>query len=302
MQATYPIFIVKLLSCFSILISASSFADCPPVGQSIDDLKTLKTSQWQINDATQRQQTALALLDCLSKSNPLLRDEIAFEALSFWMRAELLSTETVQQIREQLLKQISDNTITDEEGFTKPFAALVLAEVARIDRRKAFLSDAQRHEMVNAAALYLRHIVDFRGFDETRGWRHGVAHAADWMMQLSLNPALNKTQHETMLNALAQQIRNDQHFYQYGEAERLMTPVFYLGLRSSLTKTDWETWFASLLTTSLDLTKTTQASLARKHNLTAFLSALYVNLRESNQTLLQEKLLPLVTKSMKKLN
>ena len=102
--------------------------------------------------------------------------------------------------------------------------------------------------------------------------------------------------------ALALQIRNERHFYQYGEAERLMTPVFYLGLRSSLTSEEWDTWFASLLSTSLDLKKTTQASLARKHNLSAFLSALYVNLQESKQIALQEKLLPIVIKSMKKLN
>ncbi len=302
MRTSFQVFAAKFLLSVSILISANSFAGCPPSGKSLDDLKNLKTSQWKIGDATQRQQTALAMLDCLSNSNPQLRDEIAFEALSFWMRSELLSSETVHQIREQLLKKILDKTSADDEGFTKPFAALVLAEVARVDRRKAFMSDSQRQEMLETAALYLGQIVDFRGFDEKTGWRHGVAHAADWMMQLSLNPALNKSQHETMLAALALQIRNERHFYQYGEAERLMTPVFYLGLRSSLTSEEWGTWFASLLSTSLDLKKTTQASLARKHNLSAFLSAIYVNLQESKQIALQEKLLPIVIKSMKKLN
>lgn len=302
MRAASQIFTINFFFCLSTFISASSFAGCPPNGKSLDDLENLKTSQWKISDATQRQQTALAMLDCLSNPNPQLRDAIAFEALSFWMRSELLNNETVQQIREQLLKQILTKTIADDEGFTKPFAALVLAEVARVDRRKAFMSDAQRQEMVDTAAMYLGQIVDFRGFDERTGWRHGVAHAADWMMQLSLNPALTKAQHETMLAALTQQIRNERHFYQYGEAERLMTPVFYLGLRSSLTSEDWDRWFANLLSTSLDLKKTNQASLARKHNLSAFLSAFYVNLQESKQLTLQEKLLPIVIKSMKKMN
>jgi hypothetical protein len=302
MRTYFQVFTVKILLSLSILNSANSFAVCPPNGTSFDDLKNLKASQWQISEATQRQKTALAMLDCLGNSNPQLRDEIAFEALSFWMRGELLSSETVHRIREQLLKHILDKTNSADEGFSKPFAALVLAEVARVDRRKAFMSDAQRQEMVETAALYLSQIVDFRGFDEKTGWRHGVAHAADWMMQLSLNPALTKTQHETMLAALAQQIRNERHFYQYGEAERLMTPVFYLGLRSSLTSEDWDRWFTNLLSTSLDLKKTNQASLARKHNLSAFLSAFYVNLQESKQLALQEKLLPIVIKSMKKMN
>ncbi|MFZ6799565.1 DUF2785 domain-containing protein [Undibacterium sp. Di24W] len=288
----------------SILLSYSAvaFASCPPDGKTQENLLVLKESKWQIADAQQRQQSALNLLDCLASPDPQLRDEIAFEALSFWMRSELLTTETIQTIRQQLQAQISAPLRQNDLGFQQPFAALVLAEVARVDRRKAFMNEAQRQEMVSVAAHYLRDIQDYRGYDEKQGWRHGVAHAADWMMQLSLNPALSKSQHSAMLEALAQQIRNDQHFYQYGEGERLMTPVFYLGLRSALTPEEWDTWFNGLLTTSLDLKKTTQASLARKHNLTAFLSAMYLNLQESKQAALQEKLLPLVIKSLKKLN
>nr|WP_315475542.1 DUF2785 domain-containing protein [uncultured Undibacterium sp.] len=298
MKSFYRCAITNILFSFS----AVAFAACPPDGKTQENLLILKESKWQIADAQLRQQSALNLLDCLASPDPQLRDEIAFEALSFWMRGELLTTETIQTIQQQLQAQISAPRAKNDPGFQQAFAALVLAEVARVDRRKAFMSEAQRQEMVNLAAQYLRNVQDYRGYDEKQGWRHGVAHAADWMMQLSLNPALNKSQHSAMLEALAQQIRNDQHFYQYGEGERLMTPVFYLGLRSALTTEEWDNWFTGLLTTSLDLKKTTQANLARKHNLTAFLSAMYLNLQESKQAALQEKLLPLVIKSLKKLN
>ena len=302
MTTAYKTSVSILLFCLIGLSSTISFAACPPTGKTPESLLQLKASQWQIGDSAQRQQIALTMLECLGHPDPQLRDGIAFEALSFWMRGELLNTETVQQIRQQLIKQIQTKPATNDEGFTQPFAALVLAEVARVDRRKAFMTDDQRQDMVDTAAHYLHHISDFRGYDEKAGWRHGVAHAADWMMQLSLNPALKKNQHEIMLAALAHQIRNDQHFYQYGEAERLMTPVFYLGLRSALTNEEWEGWFSSLLATNLDLKKTTQASLARKHNLNAFFSAMYLNLQESKQVALQEKILPIVIKSLKKMN
>lgn len=288
--------------CLIFSYSALAFAACPPEAKTQESLLALKENQWQIANTEQRQQSALNLLDCLASPDPRLRDEIAFEALSFWMRNELLTTDTLQKIRQHLLTQITTPLAQNDAGFVQPFSALVLAEVARVDRRKAFMHEDQRQEMVDQAAHYLRNIRDYRGYDEQQGWRHGLAHAADWMMQLSLNPALKKSQHSLMLAALAQQIRNDQHFYVYGEGERLMTPVFYLGLRSDLTVEEWDNWFSSLLSTSLDLKKTTQASLARKHNLTAFLSALYLNLQESKQTALQEKLAPLVIKSLKKLN
>jgi hypothetical protein len=286
-----------LISCCTIVSAA-----CPGTEKNLLNLAKLKASEWQMNDAALRQQTALDMLDCLASPNPQLRDELAFEALAFWMRGELLSIDTIHQIRRQLLVQVAVTPTVNDDGFVQPFAALVLAEVARVDRRKPFMTELQRTEMVNAAAEYLSFVNDFRGYDENSGWRHGVAHGADWMMQLSLNPSLNKRHHEIMLGALAKQIRNDRHFYQYGEGERLMTPVFYLGLRSSLSNEEWDSWFASLHTTSLALKKTTQASLARKHNLTAFLSALYVNLHESKQVAFQEKFLPFVVKSLKKLN
>lgn len=37
-------------------------------------------------------------------------------------------------------------------------------------------------------------ICDYRSFDERDGWRHAVAHAADLLMRLALNPALTGTQ------------------------------------------------------------------------------------------------------------
>lgn len=291
-----------LLACSAFCYSSSGYAACPPSGHTQVELQALKTNQWQIADPLQRQQTALALVECLADANPVLRDDIAFEALSFWMRNEVLTTATIQTIRLQLLQQIRTPVSSKDLGFAHPFAALVLAEIARVDRRNAFMNEEQRQDMVNAAAEYLPAVRDFRGFDAQEGWRHGVAHGADWMLQLSLNPALNQAQHLQILQALAPQIRNEQHFYHYGESERLMAPVFYLGLRSGLSAEEWERWFDSLLATSLNLKTTTQASLARKHNLTAFLYTLYVNLQESPATAVKEKLLPHVIKSLKKLN
>lgn len=299
------LFFSSIAAVFMVLVFPAAAA-CPPTGYVSAELQALKTSQWKIDDPQRRQQTALALVECLADANPVLRDEIAFEALSFWMRNELLTSATIQTMRLQLLQQIrtplTSTSTSKDPGFAHPFAALALAEIARVDRRQAFMNDEQRQDMLNAAAEYLPAVRDFRGFDERDGWRHGVAHGADWMLQLSLNPALNQQQHLQILQALAPQIRNDQHFYHYGESERLMAPVFYLGLRSGLSTEEWERWFNSLLTTSLDLKVTTQASLARKHNLTAFLYALYVNLQESPATAAKEKLLPQVIKSLKKLN
>ena len=280
---------------------AHAQAHCPPAGHNSASLQALKTQQWQIKDTAQRQALALALLSCLSEPDPTLRDGIAFEALSHWMRNELLTTETLQDIRQILLSQLNHNNQAEQQGFGAPFAALVLAEVARVDRRTPFLSEVQREEMLQSAASFLSNTKDYRGYDEKEGWRHRIAHGADWIMQLGLNPALTLAQQQKLLAALAPKIANEEHFYIYGESARLAAPVLYIAMRSGLSSEQWREWFVKLVPPSDANQTTTQKTLARHHNLTAFLSALYVSLQESKQAQLKEKLLPLVVDAIKRL-
>lgn len=286
--------------------TAFANAGCPPVPYTEATLIALKESQWKAEDRNQRQQSAIALLACLSSPNPLLRDQIAFEALSFWMRSNQLDPSTIREISTRLMAQLQSQPTLENAEFAAPFAALVLAEVARVDRLRAFMTEEERDQTVRLAASYLRSVKDYRGYHDTEGWRHGVAHAADWMMQLSLNPALTTEQQLFMLQSMATQIKNEQHFYQYGEPERLATPVLYLALRLELNQSTWQAWFDSLFETDLPPRVTSQASLARRHNLNAFFSALFLKLQlgvqENKREIMQERLGKPLLSSIKRLN
>ena len=78
--------------------------------------------------------------------------------------------------------------------------------MARTDRIKPYLSEAERAELIQAGTAYLSAVRDYRGYDDKEGWRHGVAHAADLMMQLSLNPTLGKKDRQLILSAVAAQL------------------------------------------------------------------------------------------------
>ena len=291
-----------LLALFFWCFTASAIGACSPANLSREQLIDLKQNQWKIADHAQRQKTALALLDCLPDPDPLLRDEIAFEALSFWMRSNQLDTSTIQTIFTSLLpKLIAAPDAQDAAGFAQPFAALTLAEVARVDRIKAFLSHKDRQTLVSAATSYLSTLRDYRGFDDTVGWRHGLAHTADLMLQLSLNPALVRAQQNEILAAIASQVGNTQHFFQYGEGNRLMAPVFYLGKRAALSATEWDNWFSALVSPFEKPAPATQARLAKTHNLQAFLFSLYFSLQESGDNVQKESMLPAVIKALKKI-
>ncbi len=285
---------IRLIATFGLLACVQAQAACPP------NAAALKAGKWQVEDAAKRQALAIEMLDCLSSPDPVLRDEIGFEGLQHWMRSDKLETSTVQAIRTALTARL---TAADPSGFAQPFAALVLAEVARIDRLKPYLAPADRAALVAASNAYLTGVRDYRGFDQQEGWRHGVAHAADLMLQLSLNGALGKTEHEAMLAAIASQVMaHGGHFYQYGEGERLMAPVFYLARRDTLTAADWDAWFTRLLAQFNAKAPTTQATLAQRHNLKAFLLPLYASLNEAGNPAQKAALQPFVTRALKALN
>jgi len=269
----------------------STAAACP-----VNALREAKAAKWHLGDDLRRQELALQTVSCLSSPDPFERDELAFEALQAWMRADKLDTATAQDLRTRLTAQLQ---APDPQGFARPFAALVLADVARVDRIKPYLSTDQRAQLVGAATEYLRGVNDYRGFDEKQGWRHGVAHAADIMLQLSLNPALTRAEHEQMLAAIASQVAPpNEHFYHYGEGERLMAPIFYLSRAKSLQCSDWDGWFARLAAPPASA-GTQQARLARKHNLNGFLQPLYINVSESKDEAQRNCLKPLLLRALK---
>lgn len=276
-------------------------AACPPEGQSKASLQALKAAQWRVagSDAeAARPALALGLLDCLADADPVLRDELAFEALSTWMRAKALPAATLQTMRTRLQAVLAEPA--DGAGFRQPFAALVLAEIARVDRLGPFLSADERASLIDQGTRYLAGVRDYRGHDPRDGWRHGVAHGADLMLQLSLNPALERAQGEALLEAIASQVMPPgDHFYRHGEPGRLMTPVFYLGRRGWWQAQDWQAWFDAVLARRAPGGPTTDTTLAQRHNLGAFLSALYVALQEQGDDAMKQRLLPGLRKALK---
>ena len=296
----------RTVSFLCALLGAAVFAPdanagCPPEGHDRASLVALAGSQFEVSDDGARAKLALGLLDCLKDPDPVLRDQVAFEAWAAWQRGKKLDEATRRVALDALVPRL---TAPDPQGFSAPFAALTLAEVARTDRVEPWLDAKQRAALVEAAAGFLANVRDYRGFDEKDGWRHGVAHGADFALQLALNPALERAALDRLLAAIASQIvPSGAHFYVYGEPERLAAPVLYIGKRNLHDADEWRKWFAALaepkpLASWGDAFKS-QAGLAKRHATKAFLLALYANLREGGDPALAERMLPGVVEALK---
>ncbi len=249
---------------------------CEPAGFSTAELGGLKASEWMLPDEGRRNALARALASCLSDPDPMLRDGIAFEALTHWLRARQLSAETMLWLADDLQAQLTG--AADDAGFRRPFAALVLSEVARADRIEPYMTPQRRHRLLDAAIAYFVGVSDYRGFDEREGWRHGVAHGADLLLQLAINPAFGRAEQTRIRDAVASQLTPEGHFYIYGEPERMGRIIYFMARRGDFTEAEWTTWLAAVAdpTPLSDWSEAfgAQAGLARRHNVVAFLSYL----------------------------
>lgn len=271
---------------------------CPPPSLDKAALRALAAAKWQLADEREREPLALALLPCLASPDPELRDELAFTALSHWLRSQALSQEATRRLGSHALQALA---APDGEGFDAPFAALLLAEVARVDRLRPLWSAAEREQVLTAAERFVSLARDYRGFDAAQGWRHAVAHGADLLMQLALNPALDRPALDRVLAAVAAQVAPSTHFYVFGEGERLMRPVAFVAQRALHSADDWTAWVQQLAASARPDTNapTTLATLARQHNLKAFLLALHAVLHEAGDATMRERLLPAVSTTLR---
>ena len=267
---------MRLMLIVLLMLAVAPAMACPPPGYDKPALQALKKNGFAVADPARRRELAQALVGCLGNPDPELRDGIAFEALSQWMRADAFEAAQVGALRDRLYGLLDG---PEGEGYARPFAALVLSEVARTDRIKPWMSAAERAAMVDKAAAYVEGVRDYRGYDDVQGWRHGVAHGADWLMQLALNPALDRAQADRILAAVvAQAVPASGHAYVFGEPERRARPVLFVAQRGLHSDAEWAAWFAALVPRIGDAKQAYRnvAWLARRHDLTGLLQNIYL--------------------------
>lgn len=291
MSRSLPALVLTAVLCAGSTASARSdavAAGCPPRGHDRAALNALKTAQFKLDDAAARERLALALLPCLAHPDPALRDGIGFEAYYSWMRAGLLSAATLARLRDGLVERIQRERPPADPGFEAPFAVLVLAEVVRTDRIQPWLTDAQRAGLLDLGADFLEGVTDLRGFDAGAGWRHGIAHGADLVLQLAAHPKIDGADQRRLLGAIARQVQphaGATHFYIYGEPERLARPFVVMAGRDEIPASELADWLGAVAAPGPlgawgDAFKT-QEGLARRHNVGSFLKSVLAALPEA---------------------
>lgn len=217
---------------------------------------------------------ALQLANCVSEPDPFLRDQIGFTGLSTILRRGDVPPATLRALITNLSAKLDD---PDPLGVSRSFSILALSEVARVDRVSTFLDDQEFQELIDLAVGEIHATDDYRAYDEEIGWRHRVAHAADFALQLILNDRIGSAQLENLRQAIATQVAPSVA-YTHDEPRRLARPLLYLAYRSEANDIAWEDFVIKLVSTVKEINESSEdlaSNLNRNHNLRAFLLELY---------------------------
>ncbi|MBI1391553.1 MAG: DUF2785 domain-containing protein [Alphaproteobacteria bacterium] len=275
---------ITAIGAILLLAPQSLLAGAPtptraPLGMAREELLA-----WRDNgfETTTPDAAAAALGACLGHPDPTLRDQIGYEGLAALLRAGLVSADQRRRLIDDLVPRLDgrETGSVDPAGVAAPFAALALAEIVRTDRIEPFLDERELNGLVYAAAKYLSGISDYRAFDEQGGWRHGVAHGADFILQLTVNERTTLKQLRALRDAIAAQVSPPAGVaYVRGETNRLARPIAYMARRGLIGEDEWSTWLEAVANpaplANWGEAFQSNADLDRVHNIRGFALALY---------------------------
>lgn len=188
------------------------------------------------------------LTQALASPDPQLRDDLAFTILSDWVYEKaLLTPEQLKTFIAQLLSNLHAG-VGDEgkdDVFQRSFSALTLSVIVARDNKEPFLREDEFRKVLDGALSYFADERDTRGFDETKGWIHTVAHTSDLLKFLARSRYLQVGDQGRIIEALANKLHAVTNVFVQGEDERMARVVISLLHRPDLDLDAFRQWLSA---------------------------------------------------------
>ncbi len=225
---------------------------------------------------------ALPLAECLASANAELRDRIAYELLTYWLREGRITPATAEDLRSRLQPWLLRNE--SEWVLGRAFAALVLSELVRFDTGTRRWDRSTVNAVLEDALDALASERDFRGLDGDLGWIHAIAHQSDLLWRLARHPLIGEAELAAILEGVASKVAPEgNHPYVFGEFDRLARVIAAVTERELLAADVLESWIAHLARprhiSEWRQAFASPAGMAELHNTKGFLRALRQHLR-----------------------
>jgi Protein of unknown function (DUF2785) len=109
--------------------------------------------------------------------------------------------------------------------FTRSFSVLVVALILEKDRETGFLKEDLLEAAKANCFRYLREEKDTRGYVETKGWAHSIAHGADALTEVIRHPLFDIGKMDECLEVIQECLFKETTTYVDDEDERLLFAI-----------------------------------------------------------------------------
>ena len=194
------------------------------------------------------------MLQQIGCTDPVLRDDLIYTTFGNLVMNDHITEEQVTYLltvcldEEHLFYRIGERGT--DSVFTRSFSVLVVALILEKDREARFLSENRITAVREACFRYLREEQDTRGYVESKGWAHSIAHGADALVEVIKHPSFNLEKMDECLEVIQECLFKEATAYVDDEDERLLFAVEAL-LAQGLSEEHLSKWI-ELLSTELD--------------------------------------------------
>ncbi len=199
--------------------------------------------------------------------DPTLRDEYIYRFFWTVIRYDLLADETLVE----LLDTMHHNIHPGKPVLTRSFSYLVLAALLKRQSVKAFVDQTKIDAVFETALNAFREETDMRGYDDTLGFVHAIAHGADVLEALAtldITPA----QTSQILDAIKTKVYTTDGAYHHNEDKRMVNVLVRLHHENHIDKKTLSAWIDEFQPTKQALPKV----LIEGTNVRLFLSSLLI--------------------------
>jgi hypothetical protein len=163
----------------------------------------------------------------LRSPDPVVRDSQAYSVLATWIGRGLLGQDQLRALGEEMVARLGDPEIQ-----ARTFAPLILDAIVSTGLvEPSWIPPFERWYVAEE---------DLRGYDQKLGWLHAVAHGADLLGSLGLDPAVEPV--EMLRLGIGRLLTPTDHVYRDLEDDRLGFALAATLTRSDLTEVDATEW------------------------------------------------------------
>ncbi|MGD8405473.1 MAG: DUF2785 domain-containing protein [Anaerolineales bacterium] len=206
-------------------------------------------NEYDIPEGYSLDELTAEIFSYLGNTDPELRDDIGYIVYANWLEKGYYSQAEVEVHIQSLLENLNvgiGETKTDTV-FLRSFSALFLAEIIHNDNKDPNIEENQIQAILEKGLEYLQAEKDPRGYVQSIGWAHALAHTADLLRVLSKSEHTGLVEHKKILNGIAKKlIASSDWVYIHGEDDRLSATVLPILKRDMLPVKSIKEWAGSL--------------------------------------------------------